>query len=39
MEIQSWTLWTFDPGGKAIRAEVFLPHQDAEAFEAAGLSE
>jgi ketosteroid isomerase-like protein len=39
MEIQSWTLWTFDPDGKAIRAEVFLPHQDAEAFEAAGLSE
>ncbi len=31
MEIESWTLWTFDPDGKAIRAEFFLPHQEDEA--------
>jgi hypothetical protein len=31
MEIESWTLWTFDQDGRAIRAEFFLPHQEDEA--------
>ena len=39
MEIEAWALWTFDDDGLATRVEGFLPHQDAEAFEAAGLSE
>jgi ketosteroid isomerase-like protein len=39
MELETWVLWTFDEDGLATRVESFLPHQDAEAFEAAGLSE
>ena len=39
IELENWVLWTFDDDGLATRAESFLPHQDAEAFEAAGLSE
>jgi ketosteroid isomerase-like protein len=31
MEIESWTLWTFDQDGKATRAEFFLSHQEDEA--------
>jgi hypothetical protein len=31
MEIESWTVWTFDPDGMAIRAEFFLPHDEDEA--------
>ena len=31
MEIDSWTLWTFDEDGMAIRAEFYLPHQEDEA--------
>ena len=32
-------VWTFDDDGLVTRAEAFLTHQDAEALEAAGLSE
>jgi ketosteroid isomerase-like protein len=39
MELETWVLWTFDDDGLVTRVEGFLPHQDAEAFEAAGLSE
>jgi ketosteroid isomerase-like protein len=31
MQIYSWTVWTFDDDGKAIRAEFFLHHQEDEA--------
>jgi ketosteroid isomerase-like protein len=31
VEIESWTLWTFDDDGKATRMEFFLPHQEDEA--------
>jgi len=31
VEIESWTLWTFDDDGKAIRMEFFLNHQGDEA--------
>jgi ketosteroid isomerase-like protein len=31
MEMESWTLWTFDRDGKATRLEFFLPHQEDEA--------
>ncbi len=39
IELETWSLWTLDDDGLAIRVQGFLPHQDAEAFEAAGLSE
>jgi ketosteroid isomerase-like protein len=31
MEIESWTLWTFDDDGKATRMEFFLPNEEDEA--------
>jgi ketosteroid isomerase-like protein len=39
VESEFWVLWTFDDDGLFTRVESFLPHQDAEALEAAGLSE
>ena len=32
-------VWTVDADGSVMRAQAFLPHQEAEALEAAGLSE
>ena len=37
IEIDSWSVWTLDDDGLAIRVETFLGHQEAEAREAAGL--
>jgi hypothetical protein len=37
VELETWVLWTFDDDGLVTRLEGFLPHQDAEALEAAGL--
>ena len=31
VEIESWTLWTFDNDGKVTRMEFFLPHEEDEA--------
>jgi ketosteroid isomerase-like protein len=31
VEIESWTLWTFDDDGKATRMEFYLHHQEDEA--------
>jgi ketosteroid isomerase-like protein len=31
VEIESWTLWTFDDDGKATQMEFFLHHQEDEA--------
>jgi ketosteroid isomerase-like protein len=39
IELEAWVLWTLDDDGLVTRVEGFLPHQDAQAFEAAGLSE
>ncbi len=39
MDLEFWVLWTFDDDGIFTRVENFLPHQDAKALEAAGLSE
>jgi ketosteroid isomerase-like protein len=39
VELETWVLWAFDDDGLVTRVESFLPHQDAEALEAAGLSE
>jgi ketosteroid isomerase-like protein len=39
IELETWVLWTLDDDGLATRVEAFLPHEDAQALEAAGLSE
>jgi len=39
LDIDIWTVWTFDDDGLVTRAESFLPHQAAEATEAAGMAE
>jgi hypothetical protein len=39
LDIQLWAVWTLNDDGLATRLEVYLPHQKAEALEAAGLSE
>jgi ketosteroid isomerase-like protein len=39
LDIENWTVWTFDDDLLVTRAETYLPHQEAEALEAAGLSE
>jgi ketosteroid isomerase-like protein len=39
LDMNIWTVWTFDDDGRATRIEGFLPHQEVEALEAAGLSE
>jgi ketosteroid isomerase-like protein len=39
IELEAWVLWTLDDDCLATRVEGFLPHQDAQAFKAAGLSE
>jgi ketosteroid isomerase-like protein len=37
MDIITWSVWTFDDSGLITRVEVFLPHEEARAREAAGL--
>jgi ketosteroid isomerase-like protein len=39
MEITTWSVWTFDEDGLITRVEVYLPHEETRAREAAGLSE
>ena len=39
MEWHFWAVWTFGDDGVPTRAEIYLEHQEAEALEAAGLSE
>ena len=38
-EFVNWSVWTFDEAGLVTRFEIFLPNEEAEALEAAGLSE
>jgi ketosteroid isomerase-like protein len=38
-EFLFWSVWTFDGAGLTTRVEIYLDHQEAEAVEAAGLSE
>jgi hypothetical protein len=35
----NWTVWTFNEAGVMTRLEIYLPNQEAEALEAAGLLE
>jgi ketosteroid isomerase-like protein len=38
-EFLFWAVWIFDRAGLTTRVEIYLEHQEAEALEAAGLSE
>ena len=39
LDLKMWTVYTFDDDLLVTRVEAFLPHQESEALEAAGLSE
>lgn len=39
LDVEMWAVWTVNDDGLATRLEVYLPHQETEAREAAGLSE
>ncbi len=39
LDIENWTIWTFDDDLLVTRLESFLPHEESEALGAAGLSE
>jgi ketosteroid isomerase-like protein len=39
LDLEMWIVWTFDHDLLVTRVEAFLPHQESEALEAAGLSE
>jgi len=39
LNLDAWAVWTFDKDGRATRVQAFLPHQETEALEAAGLHE
>jgi ketosteroid isomerase-like protein len=37
LELENWAVWTLDDDGHATRIESFLPGQESEALDAAGL--
>jgi ketosteroid isomerase-like protein len=37
LNLVAWAVWTFNDDGRATRVQSFLPHQEIEALEAAGL--
>jgi hypothetical protein len=37
--MEQWTVWTFDGDLLVSRVETYLPHQESEALEAAGVRE
>jgi ketosteroid isomerase-like protein len=39
LDMEIWAVWTLNDDGLVTRLEVYLPHQETEAFKAAGLSE
>jgi hypothetical protein len=39
LDMEIWAVWTLNDDGLATRLEVYLPHQEAEALNAARLSE
>jgi ketosteroid isomerase-like protein len=39
LEIKSFTVWSFDEGGLITRIEIYLPHEQARARAAAGLTD
>ena len=38
-DMEIWAVWTLNDDGLVARIESFLPHQEADALEVAGLSE
>jgi len=39
LDMEQWTVWTFDGDLLVTRVETYLPHQESEALEAAGMRE
>ena len=39
LDVDTWVVWTLDDDGLVTRVEGFLAHEEADALEAAGLSE
>jgi hypothetical protein len=39
MDLETWSIWRMNDEGRATRLEYFLPHQKADALEAAGVRE
>jgi ketosteroid isomerase-like protein len=39
LDVEGWIVWTLDDHGLVTRAQIFLPNEEAEALESAGLSE
>jgi ketosteroid isomerase-like protein len=39
LDFQVWAVWTLGANGLATRVETYLPHEEAEALQAAGLRE
>jgi ketosteroid isomerase-like protein len=39
LDVEIWAVWTLTDDGRATRVEGYLPHQEAEALEAAGFRE
>ena len=39
LDFTAWAVWTLDDDGLVTQLEAYLPHQDIEAREAAGLSD
>jgi SnoaL-like domain len=39
LEIESFTVWSFDEDGLVTRVEIYLPHEEARARAAAGLTD
>ena len=39
LDMELWTVWTFDDDLLVTRVETYLPHQESEALEATGLRE
>jgi ketosteroid isomerase-like protein len=38
-DFRAWVVWTYDDAGRQTRIEIYLDREEAEALEAAGLSE
>jgi hypothetical protein len=39
LDLELWTVWTFDDDLLVTRVETYLPHEESDALEALGLSE
>ena len=39
LDVIDWSVWSFDEDGLITRIEIYLPHEEDKALEAAGLRE